>query len=706
MNSIHFNDVEMFLFLWAVPLLLGAYAYAAHKRQQALKRFAEEHLLNSINRSISPSKRWWKIGLISLAFCLVVVAAARPAWNPLPQILERKGRDVVFILDVSKSMLAEDLKPNRMERAKLAIMDVVEQLEGDRVGLIIFAGNAVVKCPLTLDYGFFRLILEDVSPHSVGRGGTMMGDAIRKAMDEVFRDQEKKFKDIILITDGEDHDSFPVEAAADAGERGIRIIAIGIGDEEQGKRIPISDETGHQTFLKYKGQEVWSKLDGDTLRKMVNATQGGRYLNVATGTIDLGDVYKKLVATAEKKDLESKAVKLYEEKYQIFLFGAFILMCIEILLGDRKRKMLKPTHLLILFALGMISIPTGALAASSQALVQKGNNAYQNEQYPEALEAYEKASIDKPESPIIYFNKGAVYYQQGDYQKATEFFEQAAIKSKDLKLEAKSHYNLGNTAFRESSRQRDSDLKKSLKALENSIRHYQRALQLDPSQDGASYNIEIARLTMKQVLDEIKKQQEQAEEQQEKQNEIADKLRSLIQGQENLEQKTKSLKDKKRKNTKFNGDQSKKLSKNQRNLRNKTKDLAQELESPPQKAQDHLNRSMRYQERAEKNLNEEKLSQAEMEQKNSTKEMKKALEAMNQGKGSDPAQGEQKSQEESAPKERGQDNEAEQETPEPPQQTVIPRDVDAHDIINQEVQNRENRYVSSSRNHHPVEKDW
>jgi Ca-activated chloride channel family protein len=337
MSAIRFHHTEMLLLLWAIPLLIGAFVYAGYKRRQALERFAEANLLPLINTSIHISRRRWKAGLQIIAFGFCALAVARPAWNPVPKTLDRWGRDVMFILDLSKSMLAEDLVPNRLERSKLSILDCVERLQGDRVGLTVFAGNAVVKCPLTLDYGFFRMMLEDVSPDSAARGGTMIGDAIRKALDEGFDDREKKHKDILLITDGEDHDSFPVEAAEEAGERGVRLIAIGIGDEEQGKRIPITDESGQRTFLKYNGQEIWSKLDADTLRKMVNATPGGRYLNVATGTIDLGDVYMKLIVNAEKKALESLTVNRYEEKFQIFVALVFILLCAELVLSQRRR---------------------------------------------------------------------------------------------------------------------------------------------------------------------------------------------------------------------------------------------------------------------------------------------------------------------------------------------------------------------------------
>ena len=165
----------------------------------------------------------------------------------------------------------------------------------------------------------------------------MNGDALRKAVDEVFDDRERKYRDVVLITDGEDHDSFPIQAAEEAGERGIRLITIGLGSEDEGQFIPITDENGRQTYVTYNGEKVKTRLDADTLRKMVNATKGGKYLNVSTGTIDLGSVYIDLIASAEKKELESKTIKRYEEKFQIFLAFSFGLLCIEALTRERKR---------------------------------------------------------------------------------------------------------------------------------------------------------------------------------------------------------------------------------------------------------------------------------------------------------------------------------------------------------------------------------
>ncbi len=338
MSGIILQNISMLHLLWVLPLVFFIFMYGWSKKKKALELFIEAGLLDRIYISTDKSKKYFKATLIIMTLAFIIFALTRPSWNPKPEKIERKGRDIVFLLDVSKSMLAEDLVPNRLERAKLAISDCVDQLMGDRVALVAFAGTAAIKCPLTQDYGFFKMMLKSIDTDSIARGGTMMGDAIRLLLDNVFDDQAKEYKDIVLITDGEDHDSFPVEAAKKAGEKGMRLIAIGLGDENEGKRIPVLNENGERTFLKYDGKEVWSRLDADTLRKMVNVTPGGKYFNVATGTIDLGIVYRQLIAGADKKELESETIKRYEEKFQIFLSIAFFLICLEFVLSDRKKE--------------------------------------------------------------------------------------------------------------------------------------------------------------------------------------------------------------------------------------------------------------------------------------------------------------------------------------------------------------------------------
>lgn len=325
--------------LFVVPAaLLPAYIWCFWRKARTLRVLASTEMLKKINISVSLKKQIFKALALVLAFVSTVVALTEPKWNPQPQQIKRKGRDVVILLDTSRSMLAEDIKPNRLERSKIAIADLLETLQGDRIAIVTFAGNATVKCPLTQDYAFVRMVLADISTESTSRGGTLIGDAIRKATEDVFDRQSREYKDIILITDGEDHDSFPVQAAEKAATEGIRIIAIGLGDDQAGSRIPITEPDGETTFLKYQGQEVWSKLDSDTLRKIVYATAGGQYLSVEPGTtLDLGEIYTELIASAEKRELESATMMKYDEKFQIFLALGIALIIGEALISERKK---------------------------------------------------------------------------------------------------------------------------------------------------------------------------------------------------------------------------------------------------------------------------------------------------------------------------------------------------------------------------------
>jgi uncharacterized protein YegL len=274
---------------------------------------------------------------------LTVFAMARPTWDVTETTVSRKGRDVVFVVDVSRSMLAEDLYPNRLSRAKLAILDSLSAMENDRVGLVAFAGTAVVKCPLTLDYSFFRQAVEALSPDAVSVGGSMIGDALRKSMDNVLSGGPGGYKDVILITDGEDQESYPVDAAQLLGEQKVRLIAIGLGDENSGKRIPVTDDDGNKVFLTFEGQEIWSRLDASTLRQMAAVTPGGQYLNVSTGAFDMGEIYSSLIKNQEKRFIEEETSFEYEESFQLFLFPAVILMFVYLFgkygrLPERKQK--------------------------------------------------------------------------------------------------------------------------------------------------------------------------------------------------------------------------------------------------------------------------------------------------------------------------------------------------------------------------------
>jgi len=324
---IHFQNPELFILLWALLPLLFILVYALRKKRKSLYFFTGG--IETPENNFQMKGYLHSSVLILCAIFFLIVALTRPSWNQQTKTVEKKGRDVVFLIDVSQSMLADDLIPNRLERAKLAIIDAVNSLDGDRVALVAFAGTAVVKTPLTNDYSFFISSVDRLNVGSVSRGGSLIGDAIRYVNSTVLENSAKAYKDIILITDGEDQESFPVEAAVEADKEGIRIIAIGLGDEHNGRRIPLKTEQGTK-FVTFEGQEVWTRLDAATLRKIAGATEGGKYLNVSTGTFDLAEIYGSLIADSASSTYEEDSVTIYEDRFQFFLFIAVVLTAIAL----------------------------------------------------------------------------------------------------------------------------------------------------------------------------------------------------------------------------------------------------------------------------------------------------------------------------------------------------------------------------------------
>ena len=331
-TGLRFVHPEAFLLLWLLLPLLAAWLLAGRARRRAARRFRSTPAATDSARSLRPLLA----ALTLLGFCAVVVAAARPGWEAQDTTVERRGRDVVFVVDVSRSMLAEDLAPNRLERARLAILDTLEQLGGDRVALVAFAGSAVVKSPLTFDYGFFRLAVQQLSVTSVGRGGSLIGDALRTVRDQVFDDRSAEFKDLLLITDGGDHDSLPVAAAEELGQRGVRLLAVGLGDDSRGQPIPLpAAPDAAPAFVEHEGEMVLSRLDADLLRAIAGATPGGRYVHVATGNVDLGRLYVELIAAAPGRLLRTESVELVRERFQIFIASALLLLAAALVLPER-----------------------------------------------------------------------------------------------------------------------------------------------------------------------------------------------------------------------------------------------------------------------------------------------------------------------------------------------------------------------------------
>jgi Ca-activated chloride channel family protein len=310
------------------------FIYAFRKKDKLIKTFCGEALYGELVPAARRGRQKLKAALLLGALCLLLLALMQPRWGFQWEDITRKGIDVMVAIDVSQSMLAEDIKPNRLERAKRKVYDLCQMLEGDRIGLIAFAGTSFVQCPLTLDYGAFKIFLDYLNPDLIPVPGTAIGDAIRTAI-KGFNSHERTAKALIIITDGEDHESKPLEAAQEAKKEGVRIFTIGVG-QEGGAPIPLQDGSGG--FKKdERGDLVLSKLDEMTLEKIALET-GGSYVRSVTGDMDLNKIYKDDIrGSIEKKELRSTRKKRWEERFQWFVFAAFVLLGLEFFMRETRR---------------------------------------------------------------------------------------------------------------------------------------------------------------------------------------------------------------------------------------------------------------------------------------------------------------------------------------------------------------------------------
>ena len=329
-----FGNPEFFLLLLALPFLTLFFYWVYRRKQAALSRFAGAPLIKKLNASAGPSRYILKSTFFSLFFLLIVFALVRPKFGVKMEMVERKGVDIMIALDVSHSMLAQDLVPNRIERAKLEIRNFINLLKGDRVGLIIFAGESFVQCPLTLDHGAAQMMLQAVNTDWVNMQGTALADVIRQAT-KALGSASRKHKVLIILSDGEDHEGNVIEAARAAAKEGIIIYTIGIGSET-GVPIPMSRGTHNVVYKKDRaGNIVMTRLNPITLEKIA-LESNGKYFHAGTN-LDLTRIYNE-ISRMEKTEFGMTKATVHEEQYQIFLLMALIFILIEFFISDRARK--------------------------------------------------------------------------------------------------------------------------------------------------------------------------------------------------------------------------------------------------------------------------------------------------------------------------------------------------------------------------------
>ena len=326
------NSEYLILLLVSVGILALVW-WGVSRRKLALARFGDLALVLRDRAEISFARQGGKGALVALATVFIVLSLSRFQCGTHLEMLKREGIDLIVAVDVSRSMLAEDLKPNRLSKASQEVRGIIDSLKGDRIGLVAFAGEAFVQCPLTLDYAAATVFLDAFNTDLIPQQGTAIGEAIRVATN-AFEKAERRHKALILLTDGEDHGTQPIEAARKAREAGVRIYSIGIGSP-QGEPIPVFDENGNRKgFLKDEnGQIVVTRLDEATLREIALET-GGKYYRASPGEMELERIMAE-IAGLEKKELEGKLLTQYEDRFQWPLMIGIMILIMEFLMSER-----------------------------------------------------------------------------------------------------------------------------------------------------------------------------------------------------------------------------------------------------------------------------------------------------------------------------------------------------------------------------------
>jgi Ca-activated chloride channel family protein len=330
---LRFANSEYFYLLWLLPILIAFFVFVFRAKKLALRRFGNLQLMQKLNENTSRKKQINKIAILLFALLFIVLSLARPQIGTKLEEISREGVDIIVAMDVSTSMLAQDIVPSRLAKAKHEVESLIDRLRGDRIGLIAFSGVAFVQCPLTLDYGAAKIFLDIMDPDLIPTPGTAIGRAIQKAID-TFEQKERKHKVLVLITDGETHEENVMQSAEEAERQGIIIYCVGIGSP-QGEPIPLQQGGGSNFKKDKEGQVVITKLDERTLEKIALQT-GGKYFRSTSGEEELEKIYD-LIFKMDKKELGSLQYSQFEDRFQYLVIFAIVLLGLDLFVSDRKK---------------------------------------------------------------------------------------------------------------------------------------------------------------------------------------------------------------------------------------------------------------------------------------------------------------------------------------------------------------------------------
>jgi Ca-activated chloride channel family protein len=488
---VSFAQPQWFAALVLLPLLIVLFAANEGRRAKLLRRFVAARLQGRLAGTVSIGKRRLRFALLLLGAACVILSLTQPRLGYTWQESKRKGRDVLLAIDVSKSMLANDLAPSRLARAKLAAQDLISQLGGDRVGLVAFAGGAFLQAPLTVDYSAVLNSLKELDTDIIPRGGSNIAETIKVAMD-AFGKGESDNRALVIFSDGEELDADGVAAAARlAGQ--VRIFTVGIGTAD-GSLIPLPGAGGGTAFVQDEsGQFVKSRLDETRLRKIAEST-GGFYVHLKSGPAEMTQIVRDGLNKMTENDIDAKMSRQPIERYQWPLAAGLLLLAASMLINERRRVSRIGAALIV--ALAIVPAPAEAAQESPKQLYSVGR-------YEDAQKAYEQGLQKNPDSQALAFNWGAAAYKNKDYDTALHAFSQA-LTSDDAKLRAKAEYNLANTLLQKGAPKMEE------KPLRDALAHYDQALKLQPDDADAQHN----RKFTEDLLAKLKEQQEQQKQDQ------------------------------------------------------------------------------------------------------------------------------------------------------------------------------------------------
>jgi len=519
---VDFSEPRILWGLAAIPALALWIAYGARRARAELERFAGPRLADELAPGHSWRKNLLKGFLVSAGFALLVVALAGPRFGSQLVKVDREGIDVVVALDTSLSMLAEDMLPNRLERAKQAVVDLINGLRGDRIGIVVFAGDAYALCPLTVDYDAALMFTRTIDVDMVSEPGTALEKAIRTSA-ALFEESTKRDRAIILLTDGENQEGDPQGAAAEAGSKGIRIFTIGIGNPA-GELIPERGTGG--TVEGYKkdkrGQTVLTRLDEKTLQEIAAASDG-KYLPATREGLELKVLYGE-ISGMQRKAIKGEFVEKRKERFWIFLAGALGALLADSLTTSRATGLRRRRRSFLHTGVGaavLVAVILAPMAAGARSVDRKrvlaGNEYYRATEYDKALALYREALGDTVRPPKnaqgVFYNQGNALYMQEKYKEAVDMYQRSY--SPDSMLTGRMLYNRAN-ALQQSGQ------------LKAAVESYVQALQYAPDDPAARHNLEVA-------LRKLRQQQQQQEQQQQQNSGDKDKNDQENQGDQNNE---------------------------------------------------------------------------------------------------------------------------------------------------------------------------